>query len=104
MRAPWSSCAAAWESFFLYFIGAIVLGFLACWFLRLPGKGSRRMGLSLAAAYVVFEVFASAVYQGRLPGLWAVILGIACLGMGLGALVRWLFLGLWRRRGANRAL
>lgn len=90
--------------FFLYFIGAIVLGFLACWFLRLPGKGSRRMGLSLAAAYVVFEVFASAVYQGRLPGLWAVILGIACLGMCLGALVRWLFLGLWRRRGADRAL
>lgn len=78
--------------FFLYFIGAVVLGFLVCWFLRLPGKSSRRMGLSLAAAYVVFELFASAVYQGRLPGLWAVMLGIACLGLALGALLHWLLL------------
>lgn len=84
--------------FSLYFIGAIVLGFLACWFLRLSVKGSRRMGLSLAAAYVVCEFFASAVYRGHLPGLWAVILGIASLGMCLGALVRWLILGLNQRR------
>lgn len=88
--------------FFLYFIGAIVLGFLVCWFLRLPVKSSRRMGLSLAAAYVILEFFASAVYQGRLPGLWAVILGILSLGMCLGALACWLLLGLRDRRGADR--
>lgn len=88
--------------FSLYFIGAIALGFLACWFLRLPVKSSRRMGLGLAVAYVVFELFASAVYQGHLPGLWAVILGIASLGMCLGTLVRWLFLGLRSRFSADR--
>lgn len=88
--------------FFLEFLGAIVLGVLVCWFLRLSGKGSRRMTLSLAAAYVVFEFFASAVYQGHLPGLWAVMLGIASLGLALGALLHWLLLGLRARYNAAR--
>lgn len=84
--------------FFLEFLGAIVLGVLACWFLKLSTRGSRRMALSLAVAYVILECFASAVYQGHLPGLWAVMLGIASLGMCLGSLLHWLFLELNQRR------
>ncbi len=47
------------------------------------------MLLFTAIGYGIFEGFSTGIYQGHMPGIWAVILGIGCLGLCLGSLVYW---------------
>ena len=85
--------------FSIYVLGPIVLGILVCWLLRLSGRGCRRMALVLALIYGISEFFATAVHDGHLTGLGAVLLGMLSLGMCLGSLLRWGFLALRGRVG-----
>ena len=75
--------------FFLPFLGAAILGIVICAFLQISPKGTQKMLLFTAIGYGIFEGFSTGIYQGHMPGIWAVILGIGCLGLCLGSLVYW---------------
>lgn len=79
------------DEFKLYFLGAIVMGVVICRFFRFSSKRNCQMVLITMVGYIIFEGLATGVYAGHMPGIWAVILGIACLGTCAGCLFHLIF-------------
>ena len=85
----WWSFGAVSASFYYPFCGHLSGKLDHRAFLQISPKGNRKMLLFTAIGYGIFEGFSTGIYQGHMPGIWAVILGIGCLGLCLGSLVYW---------------